>query len=68
MNGRGIPEKVERWMSWLRDIITQCDAAGVPVHVKQIPIANGSAVGWRVSKDPSEWPEWARRQDDLSER
>jgi protein gp37 len=55
----------ELWMSWLLSIIDQCDAAGVPVHVKQIPIADGSKIGWRVSKDPSEWPEWAQRRDDL---
>jgi protein gp37 len=53
----------ELWMSWLREIIAQCDAARVPVHVKQIPIADGSKIGWRVSKDPSEWPDWARRRD-----
>jgi len=53
----------KRWVSWLRDIIDQCDAAGVPVFVKQVPIANGGKIGWRVSKDPSEWPEWARRRE-----
>ena len=42
---------VERWMSWLRSIIDQCDAAGVLVFVKQIPVADESTVGWRVSKD-----------------
>ena len=42
---------------WVRSIIDQCDDAGVPVFVKQIDI-NG-----KVSRDPAEWPEWARRQE-----
>jgi hypothetical protein len=81
------PTQVTVWMSWLRAIINQCDAAGVEVLVKQIPILikrrdafdaglssgkevttriklmNDLKIGWRVSTDPSEWPEWARRQD-----
>ena len=52
---------VSRWMGWLHTIIQQCDAAAVPVFVKQIPISN--SISWRVSKDPSEWPEWARRRE-----
>lgn len=44
-------------LDWVHDLIDQCDAAGVPVFVKQISI-NG-----RVSKDPAEWPDWARRRE-----
>jgi len=41
-------------LDWVKSPIDQCDAAGVPVFVKQIPIND------RVSKDPVEWPEWAK--------
>lgn len=37
--------------------VDQCDAAVVPVFVKQMDL------GKRVSHDPAEWPEWARRQE-----
>jgi len=37
-----------------RALIEQCRAAGVATFHKQMPI-NG-----RLSKDPAEWPEWAR--------
>lgn len=43
--------------AWVKSIIEQCDAAGVPVFVKQLDI------GGKVSHDPAEWPEWARRQE-----
>ena len=36
---------------WVRDIVRQCQAAGVPVFVKQLDL------GGRLSKDPTEWPE-----------
>ncbi len=44
-------------LEWVRDIIEQCDAAGVPVFVKQLEI-NG-----KVSHDLADWPEWARRRE-----
>lgn len=44
-------------LEWVKDLIEQCDAAGVPVFVKQLDI-NG-----KCSKKPEEWPEWARRQE-----
>jgi len=44
-------------LEWVRDIITQCDDANVPIFIKQLSI-NG-----KVSKDPAEWPEWARRRE-----
>ena len=43
--------------AWVKDIISQCDAAGVPPWVKQMSI-NG-----KVSHDMSEWPKWARRRE-----
>ena len=81
--------RVNRWMSWLRSIIKQCDDANVKIHVKQIPddkerrtdtsgrdvtdlpglwdesdrIKKVGKIGWRVSTNMNEWPEWARRQD-----
>lgn len=58
---------VEIWMSWLHSIIDQCAAAGVKVRVESIPLADNSEIGWRVSTDMSEWPEWAQRQEAASE-
>ena len=55
--------RVARWMGWLRLIVCQCEAAGVPVEVTRIPVADGSKIGWRASTDPAEWPEWARKQE-----
>jgi len=42
---------------WIENIIEQCDAAKVPVFVKAFPFGN------RISHDPAEWPEWARRRE-----
>ena len=44
-------------LKWVRGIIEQCDKAGVPVFVKQLEI-NG-----KVSHNPEDWPEWARRRE-----
>jgi len=41
-------------LDWMIDVVEQCQAAGVPVFVKQVPI-NG-----QVSHDMSEWPEKLR--------
>jgi protein gp37 len=38
-------------LEWARAIVQQCKAAGVPCHVKQLPV-NG-----KISKIPEEWPE-----------
>jgi len=47
---------------WAKDLISQCDAAGVPVFVKQISKIMGvNKIG--VSKDPSEWQEALRRKE-----
>lgn len=40
-----------------RSIIDQCRAAGVPCFHKQMPIDG------RISKEPTEWPDWARVQE-----
>jgi protein gp37 len=42
---------------WIRSIIDQCKAAGVPAFVKAFPV-NG-----KVSKNMAEWPAWARRRE-----
>jgi len=44
-------------LDWVKNIIDQCDAAGVPVFVKQLHI-NGKLI-----KDPKQWPSEFRRQD-----
>jgi len=44
-------------LEWVKSVVDQCDAAQVPVFVKQLDI------GGKVSHDPAEWPEWARRQE-----
>lgn len=44
-------------LGWIHDIVNQCDDAGVPVFVKQLDLDG------RFSRDPAEWPEWARRFD-----
>lgn len=47
----------EMKIGWAESIVAQCDAAGVPVFVKQIHL-NG-----KVSKDMNEWPEKLRRRE-----
>lgn len=44
-------------LEWVRSVVEQCEAAGVPVFVKQLDMDG------RLSKDPAEWPEWARVQE-----
>lgn len=48
-------------LEWVKRLIDQAHAANVPVFVKQLDI-NG-----RVSHNPEEWPEWARRREYPSE-
>jgi protein gp37 len=54
---------------WIKSIIDQCDAADVPVFVKAFPMVDyswntgASGRGGRISHDPAEWPEWARRRE-----
>ena len=38
-------------LEWVRDLVQQCQAAGVPCFVKQLDIDG------KVSKDPAAWPE-----------
>lgn len=52
------PCKIE----WVRDLVKQCDAVGVPVFVKQLSI-NG-----KVSKNPADWPEDLRRREYCDEK
>ena len=51
------PKRRECKTEWVRDIVDQCKAAGVPVFIKQLSI-NG-----QVSKDIAEWPEDLRVQE-----
>ena len=44
-------------IKWIESIIEQCDATGVPVFVKALPI------GKRISHDPAEWPEQLQRRE-----
>jgi protein gp37 len=44
-------------LEWIRDLVSQCKEAQVPVFVKQIPI-NG-----KCSKNPAEWPADLRIQE-----
>jgi len=39
---------------WLRSIVAQCEAANTEIFIMQMPI------GDTISKDPAEWPDWAR--------
>ena len=57
IGGESGPHRRPCKLEWVRDLIEQCDAAGVAVFVKQLSIKG------RVSKDPAEWPIWARRRE-----
>ena len=46
---------------WIRGIVDQCAAAGVPCFVKAFGIYDGPK--FRISKAPAEWPEWARTRE-----
>ena len=48
------PHRRPMELEWAIDLVRQCQAAGVAVFVKQVPV-NG-----KVSKDPSEWTEELR--------
>lgn len=48
--------------AWVKSIIEQCDAAGVPVFIKQLDLYLPSGAN-KISHDPSEWPGWARRRE-----
>ena len=45
------PKRRECKLEWVRMILAQCKAAGIPVFIKQLHI-NG-----KLSKNPDEWPE-----------
>jgi protein gp37 len=51
------PNRRECKLEWVESLIGQADAAGIPVFVKQLHVDG------RVSKNPAEWPEWARRRE-----
>ena len=47
-------------IQWIRDLVHQCDEAGVPVFVKQIHLDDDPR---RLSRDVNEWPVDLRRQE-----
>jgi len=47
----------EMKIEWVESIVQQCEAAGVPLFIKQLHL-NG-----KVSKDINEWPEHLRRRE-----
>jgi len=51
------PDRRPCKIEWVRKIVEQCKAAGVPVFVKQLHIDG------KVSSDISEWPEDLRVQE-----
>jgi protein gp37 len=53
--GNGAGRRCAFW--WVRDLVAQARAAGVPVFVKQL------AIEGRVSADPDDWPEDLRIQE-----
>lgn len=44
-------------LDWVRSAVDDCVCRRLPVFVKQLDIDG------RVSREPNEWPEWARRQE-----
>ena len=44
-------------LEWVERLIKDATYDSVPVFVKQLDI------GGKVSKNPAEWPEWARRRE-----
>ena len=44
-------------LEWVKGEVNQCQDAGVPVLVKQLDLDG------KLSRDHSEWPEWARVQE-----
>ena len=44
--------------AWIRQAVQQCQAAGIPAFVKQVHFE--TAKGFRVSRDPAEWPDYLR--------
>ena len=52
-------------LEWIRSVVEQCRAAGTACFVKQLEIERLRGETWApsLSKDPAEWPEWARVQE-----
>lgn len=51
------PKRRSCKLEWIKSIVEQCQAASVPVWVKQIEIAG------KVSHDMNDWPVWARQRE-----
>jgi len=43
---------------WMRNLLGQCQDAGVPAFVKQVP--TDGRIRYSVSRDPAEWPTYLR--------
>lgn len=52
-------------IAWIRSLVEQCKAAGVPCFVKQTGTWFAGKLGYRSrsGSDPSEWPEDLRVQE-----
>jgi len=51
------PKRRECRLEWVRYLVNRCDTYHVPVFVKKLEIDG------KVSDDPADWPEWARRRE-----
>lgn len=50
------PDRRQCQGAWILDVAQACEAHGVPCFIKQLEIDG------KISKEPSEWPLWARVQ------
>jgi len=62
------PKRRECDPAWIKSVVDQCTAAGVPVWVKAFPVPAWANIKTgeskdRISHDMNEWPVWARRRE-----
>jgi protein gp37 len=50
-------------IAWIGDIVHKCQAAGVPVHVKQLEVRGKLLHRARDGTWPELWPTWLRRRE-----
>lgn len=46
-------------LGWIESVVEQCQEAGIPCYVKQIPLGN------RCSRNPEEWPKHLRERREM---
>lgn len=65
IGGESGPNSRPMELEWVREIIAKCDAAGVPVFVKQMGAVLGKRLGCsdRKGHDMDAWPEDLRRRE-----